>query len=53
MPRLASHFGSTAHDIVLRARCPVLTVRVPRTEGEDTEYTLMDPAKRFLMDKTL
>jgi nucleotide-binding universal stress UspA family protein len=32
MPRLASHFGSTAHDIVLRARCPVLTVRVPRTE---------------------
>jgi nucleotide-binding universal stress UspA family protein len=31
-PRLASHFGSTAHDIVLRARCPVLTVRVPRTE---------------------
>lgn len=33
VPRLASHFGSTAHDIVLRARCPVLTVRVPRTEG--------------------
>lgn len=33
MSRMASHFGSTAHDIVLRARCPVLTVRVPRTEG--------------------
>jgi nucleotide-binding universal stress UspA family protein len=33
MPRMASHFGSTAHDIVLRARCPVLTVRLPRTEG--------------------
>lgn len=33
MPRLASHFGSTAHDIVLRARCPVLTIRAPRTEG--------------------
>ena len=27
VPRLASHFGSTAHDIILRARCPVLTVR--------------------------
>lgn len=32
LPRLASHFGSTAHDIVVRARCPVLTVRAPRSE---------------------
>ena len=33
MPRLASHFGSTAHNIVLRARCPVLTVRAPQNES--------------------
>jgi nucleotide-binding universal stress UspA family protein len=27
MPRLASHFGSVAHNIVCRAICPALTVR--------------------------
>lgn len=29
-PRAASHFGSTAHDIIVRASCPVLTVRAPQ-----------------------
>lgn len=27
LPRMASHFGSTAHDIIIGASCPVLTVR--------------------------
>jgi nucleotide-binding universal stress UspA family protein len=26
----ASHFGSTAHDVIVRATCPVLTVRAPQ-----------------------
>lgn len=28
--RAASHFGSTAHDIIVGASCPVLTARVPQ-----------------------
>lgn len=34
LPRLASHFGSTAHDIVVSASCPVLTVRAPLPEQQ-------------------
>lgn len=35
LPRLASHFGSVAHNIVCRSVCPVLTVRpIPDTGRE-------------------
>lgn len=30
LARAASHFGSTAHDVIVGASCPVLTVRAPQ-----------------------
>jgi nucleotide-binding universal stress UspA family protein len=33
LPRLASHFGSIAHNVVSHANCPVLTVGGPRAES--------------------
>ncbi len=34
--RVASHFGSTAHDIIVGASCPVLTVRASKRQNRCT-----------------